>query len=104
MAREDFGLEHWALDGLDKTLIVSSGEPIGEEPTRVFAPPPPPEVPTVTWTPPVIGTAPTATFRPSYVPLFPEVDPIDDEDQDDDEPDTQDPFSSTERGRRNGGG
>ena len=95
MAQENFGLEHWALDGLDKTLIVSSGEPIGEEPTRVFAPPPPPDVPTVTWTPPVISIALITTFRPAFTPLFPEAD---NEDQDYDEPDTRDPFSSTERG------
>ena len=94
MAREAFELEHWALDGLDKNLIVSSGKPIGEEPTRVFAPPPQTDIPAVTWTSPVISTtAPTAIFRPAFTPLFPEAN---DEDQDFDEPDTQDPFSSTE--------
>ena len=79
-------------------LIKQTGEPIGTEPTRVFAPPMPVDKPVTTsiWNPPSTA-APTATFRPSYVPLFPEVDPIDDEDQDDDEPETRDPFSSTNK-------
>ena len=86
MARKAFKLEHWALDSLDKNLIVASGEPIGEEPTRLFAPPPPTDIPAITWTLPIISTAaPTATFRPAFTPLFPEAD---DEDQDYDKPDT----------------
>ena len=104
-ARDSFGLENWAVDGINMDLIEQTGEPIGTEPTRVFAPPMPVDIPVTTsvWNPPTTS-APTATFRPSYVPLFPEVDPLDDEDRDDDEPETRDPFSSTERGRRNGGG
>jgi len=69
-------------------LIEQTGEPIGTEPTRVFAPPMPIDVPVTMsiWNPPTTS-APTATFRPAFTPLFPEAD---DEDQDDDdnEPDT----------------
>ena len=75
------------------------GEPIGTEATRVFAPPPPTDIPMTTWTPPITGApAPTATFQPAFTSLFPGADDKD-QDNNDNEPDTRDPFSSTECGQ-----